>query len=278
MSEERLTIVWLTLTILIIITWYLFGEAIKTTEQAILFIVYCILLVIITFLLLRSKSQKAKIAEKEFLQKIIDNREAEKKKIASELHDSIQQNLYSINFDCYRIAKEYPALKWKIDEIIERINQTVNDIRAISSDLYPHQLEKLGLKKSLEALANELTYSSNIFFETNISDNIDDLFSNEIILNIYRIIQELLNNVMKHSNADKAKIEIYVKRPLVFITVEDNGKGFNINFKKIDSYREGFGLSNIHKRLKLIDGILNIGSEKSKGTKFKISIPIKKYL
>jgi len=160
----------------------------------------------------------------------------------------------------------------------ERINQTISDIRTISSDLFPHQLEKLGLKKSIEAMANNLTYSTNVFFDTKISNDINDLYSDEVSLNIYRIIQELTNNIVKHSNASKAIIEMYVDGPFTYITVWDDGKGLKINLKKLDSFREGLGISSIHQRLKLIGGSLNVYSEIDKGTKFKINIPVKKYL
>jgi len=278
MTEERLSFVWLTLTILILITLYIFGKAWDSLESKIVFIFFGVLLVITTYLLLQNKSRKAKKNEQDFLQKLLETREFEKKKIASELHDSIQQNLHSINFELYRIAKNYPPVKWKIEEMTERINQTISDIRTISSDLFPHQLEKLGLKKSIEAMANNLTYSTNVFFDTKISNDINDLYSDEVSLNIYRIIQELTNNIVKHSNASKAIIEMYVDGPFTYITVWDDGKGLKINLKKLDSFREGLGISSIHQRLKLIGGSLNVYSEIDKGTKFKINIPVKKYL
>lgn len=271
MSENKLIVLWLSLSILLVITIIMFDKV----RNEIWFFPFLFLLIFSIGYYFYDKSKNEKLIQLELSKKLLDAREAEKKKIASELHDGLQQVLHSIGFEIKKIQKTNFTPKDKLEKVSERINDTIDEIRKMSSELYPHQLVNLGLKKAVIGMANNLTYLSEVYFTTNISDEIDNLFNLESSLNVYRIIQELFNNIIKHSNATKANINMNTNNIFLFIEVEDNGKGMITNFKKVEFFRKGLGISSIQERLKLMKGKFVVNSQESIGTQFKITIPIR---
>jgi signal transduction histidine kinase len=148
--------------------------------------------------------------------------------------------------------------------------ETVDEVRRISQRLYPKQIERLGLTISLEAMIERIAAASGINFVNKI-DNIDNILSRENEVQYFRVIQEILNNTLKHSGA--ATVTFTVRRSVMFIITElsDDGKGFEIT----DPAKLGFGLINIEERLNVIKAAYEFNSEKGRGTSFKITVPIK---
>jgi len=157
-----------------------------------------------------------------------------------------------------------------LQPVSDIIQESIDEIRNISYALHPHQLDKLGLTKTIKSMINKVGSSSEVKFDINI-DNIDDIFGKNIEINIYRIIQETINNIIKHADATKADINIKKNMDSVDILINDNGQGFDVN-KKLKT-ATGLGLSGIHERVNLIKGKINFDSHMGKGTKVNISIP-----
>lgn len=275
MSEKKLTFFWITSCILLVITIIILGEAWDAPGvNKLMFIPFLLLLSVSMFYYFFDKSRSEQSVQQQFSKKLLDVREAEKRKIASELHDGLQQDLHAINFEVQKISKTNFTPKEKLHVISNRIISMIDEIRRISAELYPHQLENLGLKKSIIGMTNNLSDLSDVHFTAKIDDEIDSLFKQEISIHIYRIIQELLNNVIIHSYATRAEVKIAVNKVFLYIDVKDNGKGLEYSIKKMDNFRKGLGIRSIRERLKFMKGTLDIKSESNKGTMFKIIIPL----
>ncbi len=272
MSENKLIFMWLTSSVLLIFTIIILEQI---SENKFLFISFLLLVSIILAYYFYDRTNAEKINQQYYSKMLLDARETEKKKIASELHDGLQQNLHSIDMEIQKISKTNFTPKEKLNNISDRIIDTIDEIRRIASELYPHQLENLGLRKAIIGMANNISDISGIHFVTNIENDIDDLFNKDVSIQIFRIIQELYNNIIKHSGATKAVTAISKSKLYLHIDVEDNGFGFENNFIKVDDFRKGLGIRSIRERLKVMSGNLKIKSQQGIGTEFKITIPIK---
>ncbi len=206
----------------------------------------------------------------EFKEKIIEQQESEWKVIAGELHDSIGQNLSAINIFLQQEINSRPEQADKITQASGLVVETIDEVRRISQKLYPKQIERLGLTVSIEAMIERVSSASGIMFNCNI-ENIDSILSPENEVQYFRIVQEVLNNIMKHSGAKN--VTFNVRRSVMFIVTEINDDG--VGFDAVNPGKLGFGLINIEERLRMIKADYKINSEKDKGTKFKITVPIK---
>lgn len=209
----------------------------------------------------------------EFKTKIIESQEKDWKIIAGELHDSIGQNLSATNIFLQQNLKkinEGIVDREGLNKASELIVETLDEVRRISQRLYPKQIERLGLTVSIEAMVKRLTETTGININTNI-ENIDSFLSKENEVQYFRVIQELLNNTIKHAEANSVELNIKKAKIFIITDVEDNGVGFDIE----DKMGAGFGLMNIDERIRILKGNYDIKSSAGKGTKFRITIPIR---
>ncbi|HEY5124719.1 MAG TPA: ATP-binding protein [Ignavibacteria bacterium] len=276
------SIIWVIVFVLLIMgadIYYNFAEqgvTLWTTEWFIWRVVLLIIILVSIGIYFRMKQQILSAQEKqEFIRKLIDVQESEKKRISFELHDNIGQNLLVINNDILKINRnlsEDNPVKKQLEKVSASALQSIEDIRNISSGIFPHQIKKLGLKKAIESMSVKILGEFNIEAETDICE-IDNILKNDKGLVLFRIIQEAVNNIAKHSKAKKAKIKIYTLGKRLITEITDDGSGFDI--KKLNSHTSnGFGLFNMTERTKAIGGRFNIISEPGRETKIKISIPL----
>jgi signal transduction histidine kinase len=153
-----------------------------------------------------------------------------------------------------------------LDEISNVVTGTIQEIRSITYGLRPLHLDMLGLTQSLKSLAEDTSEATQIKFNTQI-DNIDGLFTKEDEINIYRIIQECVNNITKHSKASEVNLLINKHNGKILIQIEDNGIG-------IENGRngKGMGMVGISERVNLLKGNIEIKSSQTEGTRIKIFI------
>lgn len=215
---------------------------------------------------LRKKHQ----AQKEFSRKLIDSQEKERKRIATALHDSHGQNLLIISNELQQHIQEHQEFEKELKPVTDTVQESLNEIREIAYDLHPHPLDKLGLKDAVETNISKIENSTDIKFTLHI-DDIEGLFSKKIELNLYRIIQEAVNNIIKHSQATKAHIEIKKNVRNVTISIKDNGTGFSQ--KEVVNQLNGLGLAGIKERVNLVNGRINIKSNKKSGTTILFKLP-----
>lgn len=227
------------------------------------------------YYLFRQKKRHGKQTE-EIKRKLAEAQEVEWKKIAGELHDNIGQNLSAINILLQSNIKKLPngiEEKEQFTYASEIIQETIEDIRSLSTKIYPQQIERLGLTVAISSLFEKLSASTGIHFNFK-TDNIDNVFSNETQLNFYRIIQETTNNIIKHSRASEVEIEI--SKHILFVTcsIKDNGIGFDMNrYISSDVSKLGFGLLNLEERIRIVNGDYKVQSQPDKGTSMTFTIP-----
>jgi len=208
-----------------------------------------------------------------FTRQLIDSMEAERKRIATELHDSIGQELLIIKnraLLALNDLKNKKNVREQLDEISATASQAIQATREITNNLRPYQIDRLGLKKSLESVINRAARTTTISFTSDI-DPIDNLIPKEMDIHVYRIIQECINNIIKHAHATAGKVTIKRWYNRLNIDVEDNGTGFDVSLQRTQNER-GIGLLGIGERTRFIGGTMRIESNPGKGTRVLITI------
>ncbi|GLR17754.1 tetratricopeptide repeat-containing sensor histidine kinase [Portibacter lacus] len=215
--------------------------------------------------LLRSRSYSKRNAElqKQFAQDLIKSTEQERKRISSELHDSIGQSLLLIKNKILLNPQE-------VRQDIDIVDNAISEVRSISQALHPYQFEKLGLIKSLEYLIDQFQNNSNIFYSHEIEVENLSLPDSQGIY-VYRIIQECINNVEKHSNAKACNLLVEKNTDHILFQIRDNGKGFDLteNSQLLNS----LGMKTLRERAQIIGAQLIIDSTAGKGTIVKLKVP-----
>lgn len=209
-------------------------------------------------------------AQKRFTQQLINSQEAERKRIAAELHDGLGQSLVIIKNrallgigkrgDVERVVKE-------LNSISESASQALDEVRDITNNLRPQLLDRLGLTKALNSMLKKVSGVIEVKSEI---DSIDNLFSENEEISIYRIVQESVNNIVKHSNASEAVVRISRTGNRVSIEIEDNGTGFDA--ADAEEKRAGMGLIGMRERTQLLGGVLTVDSKIGAGTKIRIVV------
>lgn len=199
----------------------------------------------------------------DLLQSIIQTQEKERKRFAEDLHDEVGAMLSTAKLNIARIEKSPDAKSAELaKETKEMLNSIITNIRRIAKALLPSTLEKLGFIESIKELCNSVNKSSIVlanFNQTGVYKKQDI----KIELALYRVLQEIVNNALKHSGATEINISLKNNISDIELEIYDNGKGFDL--KTVES--QGLGLKNIESRVNMIDGKLLFESEPNKGTK-----------
>lgn len=217
-------------------------------------------------------SQEMIDSQEAFSRQLIESQEGERKRIAAELHDSLGQNLLVIkNRALLGLAvAEKERSKEQFGEIQESVTQALSEVRSIAYNLRPLHLERLGLTSTIEEAIEQVQSASGIRFDCDIAP-LDDLFRGDAEINFYRIVQECLNNIVKHSGGSVASVTIHRTDNAVSLTVKDNGRGFDLEQLQRE-HRMGLGLNGIAERVKILGGTYSVDSRPLKGTTIKIEV------
>jgi len=211
-----------------------------------------------------------------YLRQVTKAQEEERKRISHELHDDTIQALVVLSRQLDTIAsssKGMPEdLRIRLEKLWQQTNDIVSGVRRLSQDLRPAALDRLGLLAALEWLASDTTKYSGIETKLKVT-GVQRRLPEEVELVLFRITQEALRNMWRHSKASKAEIIIEFSESKTRITVSDNGKGFNLPEKMGDLPRDGkLGLAGMEERARLLGGVLTIQSQPGKGTSISIEI------
>jgi signal transduction histidine kinase len=227
-----------------------------------------------------SQLERAQAVQQAFSRQLIASQEAERKRIAAEMHDSLGQRLVVIkNLALILLRPKKSAPTGDDDaqtlaEISDEASSAIAETREISYNLRPFQLDRLGLTKAIEAMVRTTRIASGIHFTSEL-DNIDDVFPEDLRINFYRIVQESLGNIMKHAQATEVNVRVKRRIENVILTIEDNGRGFTPDERSPLSSQSGFGLTGMAERAKLLGGELKIRSTPGKGTTVMFEIPLR---
>jgi signal transduction histidine kinase/ligand-binding sensor domain-containing protein len=219
---------------------------------------------------------EGRIMRETFSRRLIRSQEEERKRMSAELHDSLGQNLLVVNNYAAMALKEQGVsekLRERLRKISESAMTCIEETRAIARSLRPYQLDRFGLSKTLEDLADVLPNAAGIDVTKQI-DNIDGVFFPEVEINLYRVAQEWVNNVVKHSRATKARMSVTRETGCVRFILEDNGVGFDYSRAQAAIGQGSFGLMNLRERVRLLGGAVELQAAAGKGVRWTVSIPI----
>lgn len=207
--------------------------------------------------------------------KIIEMLETERKRIVSELHDTSLQNIahyvHKIELASLYIDKDPASAKMELSSVSKGLHNVIEDIRSTIFNLRPMTFEDLGLKASFERLLDILNADKDYSMDIDIDDiscETDEYFC----VTLYRVVQECLLNIKKHSDASKVLFHCKRCNNEYSILIQDNGNGFNMDEAE-DKANSHFGLALIHKGVELLDGTIHVSSVVGKGTTIEIVIP-----
>jgi PAS domain S-box-containing protein len=212
-----------------------------------------------------------KEGEKKILQAVVNTEESERARFAQELHDGLGPILSNVQMYFQWLADEDDNKQFVFEKGNQSLKNAFATLREISNKLSPHILHNFGLVNAVNNFIETMvTKNIRIDFKTNIEGK---RFSGDIEISMYRIVNELVNNTIKYSGANKIGLELVQSDIGLKLFYTDNGKGFDIDH--VQKKGKGFGMINIHNRIKTIQGSISVKSKINKGVEVEINVPIK---
>jgi signal transduction histidine kinase len=218
--------------------------------------------------------RRAQVAQQEFSRQLIESQERERQRIAAELHDSLGQNLLVVKNRAMlgALSEQGDEGRRQFAEIEATVAQTLEEVRAISYNLRPHHLDQLGLTTTIRAMLEKVAESSGTRMVGDL-DDLDGVFTHDQEITIYRIIQESVNNVVKHARAREAHVAVRSHEHHVEITIRDDGRGFASGVSTAGT-SGGFGLKGLAERVRMLGGAYTIDSGPGRGTTVTVRIGV----
>jgi PAS domain S-box-containing protein len=213
-------------------------------------------------------------------QMMMQAQERERQMISYELHDRIAQNLSSLKMGCDLLfdgqSNISSELKEKKINLSKEMEQTIIAVRDLSYDLRPPGIDEMGLVTAIEIYCEEFSEKSGLKVEFQSAGMHKLDLEDDIKIHLYRLIQEGLNNIQKHADADRVIIKLVGASPNIILRVEDNGKGFDVRERELALGKEKrMGLRSMKERVNLLGGEITIQSRLMKGAKIFIKLPFK---
>jgi len=223
-------------------------------------------IIAILFYINHRKNKREKELRQQFSAQQIKSIEDERQNIAKMLHDSIGQNILFIKNYIHKHGLN-------TDPLDQSIDQSLEEVRNISKDLYPNQLNQYGLSTAVESLCDKVRESTHLFVSSDIQLPREQMVSQDVKINLYRIIQECISNTLKHAAASSIRITGELIQGKFYLQVQDNGKGFDFDVvqKKANT---SFGILNIQERARILNGSFKVESQPGHGTKSVVVVPL----
>lgn len=207
---------------------------------------------------------------------VVTAQEEERKRLSRELHDDLGQALIAHILSLRNLQEDLPlqidVLSKRLDTLVADANQTLHKMHLLAQNIRPTLLDTLGLRSALETYSHEFSMRTGlpVLFEADLDiPEIPDVYA----ITLYRILQETLTNVIKHSKANQVWVSLNIDEYNIILTVQDNGIGFST---RQDSQNHGIGITSLNERLTLVGGKLFISASASKGTVISAHIPLEK--
>jgi len=213
-------------------------------------------------------------------QKLLSAQEKARQRIARDLHDQVAQDLATVKVGCDTLIDTQSSvpgeIKEKISELSKILQGSITAVRNLICDLRPPGLDQLGLIRTVSHYCREFSGKTGVRVVFN-SVGLDALeLDGDMEINLYRLIQESLNNVKKHADAHSVTIGLNSSFPNIILRIEDDGKGFDLDDKAARALEEKrLGLQCMEERVKLLGGKMWIESHPNEGTKIFIEVPVK---
>jgi signal transduction histidine kinase/streptogramin lyase len=223
-----------------------------------------------------TRLKRAQAMQQAFSRQLIASQEAERQRIAAELHDGLNQSLVIIKnratlslSDTTNTTRAFEQL----EEIADAATHAIDESKEIAYNLRPFQLDRLGLTQAIESMVKNVSNANNINIVAEI-EPIDGLIPKESEINFYRVVQESLNNIVKHAQATEARVTVRREGSAISLTITDNGAGFTVGAVNTSTKR-GFGLIGLEERAKILGGALSLHSTPGEGTTVRMRIAVR---
>ena len=196
-----------------------------------------------------------------------------------ELHDELGQALIYLKFQMGLLAQKLAEggstkfIEADCSSLLDYVDGIIENVRRLSQDLSPIVLEELGISSAIRYLLEEFSEHHPIRIAKMEVDEIDDLFSQQAQIHIFRVIQESLTNIFRHARASQISVMVKHEGDRVSIVVEDNGQGFDLQ-QVLSLERRGIGIAAMQERMRILGGTLDIWSQEGSGTQIKGNIPV----
>ncbi len=242
-------------------------------KQQYLWIGGILLLLLLLLGLLHNRRHKVAIAR---LKALLEGEEKERTRLARELHDGIVSKLSIIKMNFSALPGQYRDLNGTTDfqEVVNQLEQSITELRTTSHNLLPETLQRLGLAESLRIYCKRVSKITPLDIEFQMVGDLPVL-RDDFQLNIYRIIQELVHNIIKHANASHALIQFHVQENGLSITIDDNGRGVPEDIGGLQQ-SNGIGMQNLRDRIRLLHGSME--AEHGAGTSVYLEFNLKRFL
>jgi signal transduction histidine kinase len=229
---------------------------------------FCVTSLLFYYLFQKRIAKQKAALQQERIQSVLDGEEKERSRIAKDLHDGIVQDLTAIKMQLNTSLQKDEINKIKLEAIVNEIDKASKEVRNISYQMMPTTLRELGFFPAIEDLFKRVLTPSNIDFEIE-QIGLENRLSENVEVNLFRITQELLNNVLKHSEASFVCLLLHKKTDAIHLIFEDNGKGFAIN-----NITKGIGLNSLSSRVELLHGNIQYEKSDGAGTIAIVKIPV----
>lgn len=214
----------------------------------------------------------------EHLSRVVKAQEDERKRVARELHDQAGQALMAIQLGLGRIEKYAgdPRVRKELDGLRSLTAATMEEIRNLALDLRPSMLDELGLVPAVRQYTKDFTRRTGIQVELGLSP-FGGRLPGELETTLFRVVQEGLTNIAKHSLASCARVTLEVIGQAVIIQISDNGRGFDVTAALRNESKRSLGLLGMEERIALLGGRLSIRSAPGEGTTLSMEVPLPTY-
>lgn len=213
-------------------------------------------------------------ARHELSRRILNAQELERQRVARELHDGVNQLLSSAKYRLSNLWEQDGARSGEsVLQALDLVHRAIAEVRLISRNLRPSELDDLGLSAALRSLTEE--FQQRLQITARFQAELDGGLPAEVEMALYRIAQEALNNVAHHSGATEAKVILRRASEKAWLTVEDNGVGLRARPKA--SHNRGWGLKNMRERASLLGGVFGVSAAKGGGTMVTVAIPLRRF-
>jgi signal transduction histidine kinase len=216
--------------------------------------------------------QREHASQAQYTRQLIQSQEDERRRLSRELHDGLGQNLTVLRNSALLGLRSdnVDVMRRQLEGISGMIADTIDEVRSMTRDLRPVQLEHLGLTGTLRGILTRIAEETTLDVTYEI-DDVDGMFRPDDEINVFRLVQEAMSNMLRHAQAGSAHVRIAQENSHVEITVHDDGIGFNPHALDI---RSGLGIRGMHERVAMLNGTLAIDSAPRRGTRVHIRLPI----
>lgn len=219
--------------------------------------------------------ERKRALQEAFSRQLIDSQEADRRRIASELHDGVSQTLVVIRNWAQMGGQTLPrddAAGQRLGKIAEAASQALGEVREVVHELLPYHLERIGLADAVREAAGRVADASGIPIACSLNAEGVRL-APDTALRLFRVIQEGLNNIVKHSGATSASVDLGFDKGSVRVTLRDNGRGFDPARVAPAEPGHGFGLVGMSERVRMMGGTMAVESAPGQGTTITIVVP-----